>query len=152
MGNQIAKVGKFIRLLVLTLVISRGLYSCVFVPPVPPPALLTPATLPADYSRPPAVVADHLRIVTLDPEQLSGRFSLTLFDDTTYIALVDRVEEQSKGNFVWIGHLAGQQGSQVKVTVQDQVVSGIIELNNTRYELQRVHGNFYALYEQSTVA
>jgi hypothetical protein len=152
MGTHIAKVVKFIRLLALTLVISRGLYAFVFVPPVPPPALLTPATLPFNYSEPPGVVADHIRIVTLDPDQLTGRFSLTLFDNITYIALVDRVEEQDKGNFVWIGHLAGQQESQIKVTVQHQVASGLIVVGDAHYELHSLHDNFYALYERNMLA
>lgn len=152
MGTRIARVVKFIRLLALTLVISRGLYAFVFVPPVPPPALLTPATLPFNYSEPPGVVADHIRIVTLDPDQLTGRFSLTLFDNITYIALVDRVEEQDKGNFVWIGHLAGQQESQIKVTVQHQVASGLIVVGDAHYELHSLHDNFYALYERNMLA
>lgn len=137
---------KYIRLLVLTLVLSHSLYSCVFTPPAAPPALLLPATLPATYRVPPTIVSDQVQIVTLDPARLTGRFSLTLFDNTTYVALVDRVEEQGPGHFVWIGHLSGQQGSLVKVTVAEQVVSGVIELKDTRYELQRLHDNFYALY------
>ncbi len=152
MNKRIVKVMKLTRLLILTLLISKALYSCVFMPPVLPPVFFTPATLPADYPMPPTPSTEHLRIVTLDPKQLSGRFSFTLFDDTPYIALVDRVEEQGKGNFVWYGHVAGQQESQIKVTVHDQVISGVIELHNVRYELERLHDNVYALYERPMAA
>lgn len=151
MTAEAAKFFKYIRLLVLTLVVGRGLYSCAFTQLALPPALLTPATLPADYSVPPALVAEELRIVTVDSTQLTGRFSLTLFDNTTYVALVDRVEEEGPGNFVWLGHLAGQQGSQVKVIVTDQVMSGFIELKHTRYELQQLHDNVYALYAEAVL-
>jgi hypothetical protein len=146
MTAKTAKLFKYVRLLIITLVVGRSLYSCVFTPPVLPPGLLTPANLPADYSIPPTIVSDQVQIVTLDPARLTGRFSLTLFDKTTYVALVDRVEEQGPGHFVWTGHLSGQQGSLVQVTVAEQVVSGFIEVKNTRYELQRLHDNFYALY------
>lgn len=146
MTAEANRLFKYIRLLVLTLVLGRSLYSCAFTPATVPPALLLPATLPAAYRVPPTIVSDQVRIVTLDPARLTGRFSLTLFDDTTYVALVDRVEEQGPGHFVWIGHLSGQQGSLVQVTVAEQVVSGFIEVKNTRYELQRLHDNFYALY------
>lgn len=152
MNKRIVKVMKVTRLLILTLLISKALYSCVFMPPVLPPALLTPATLPADYPLPPVSVTEQLQIVTLDPKQLSGRFSLTLFDGTAYIALVDRVEEQGEGNFIWHGHLAGQPESQINVTVQGQVLSGVIELHNVRYELEQLHDNFYALYERRLAA
>ena len=151
MTTEVAKLAKYIRLLVITLVVGRSLYSCAFTPPVLPPALLTPATLPADYSVPPALAADQLQIVTLDPTRLTGRFSLTLFDNTTYVALVDRVEEHGPGNFVWVGHLSGQQDSQVRVTVADQEIKGLIELKNTRYELQKLRDNFYALYAEEAL-
>lgn len=152
MTAKSVKLFKNIRLLIITLVVGRSLYACVFTPPTPPPALLVPATLPADYSVPPAIVADQMRIVTLDPERLTGRFSLTLFDNTPYVALVDRVEEQGPGHFVWFGHLSGQQGSFVQVTVaKEQVVGGFIELKHVRYELQPLHDNFYALYTDDTL-
>lgn len=151
MTAKSAKLFKYIRLLIITLVVSRGLYSCVFTAPVLPPGLLTPADLPADYSVPPAIVADQMRIVTLDPARLTGQFSLTLFDNTTYVALVDRVEEQGPGHFVWIGHLSGQQDSLITVTVTDQVVSGIIEVKSVRYQLQQLRDNFYALYATGTL-
>ncbi|MCE7989095.1 MAG: hypothetical protein DYG89_48700 [Caldilinea sp. CFX5] len=142
---------KYIRLLLLTLVLGRSLYSCVFTPAALPPALLLPATLPAAYRVPPTIVSDQVQIVTVDPTRLTGRFSLTLFDDTTYVALVDRVEEQGPGHFVWIGHLSGQRDSLVQVTVAEQVVSGFIELKDVHYELQRLHDNFYALYTEDVL-
>jgi len=146
MTAEVNRFFKYIRVLLLTLVLGRSLYSCAFTPATLPPALLLPATLPAAYSVPATIASDQVQIVTLDPARLTGRFSLTLLDNTTYVALVDRVEEQGPGHFVWIGHLSGQQGSLVKVTVAEQVVSGVIELKDTRYELQRLHDNFYALY------
>lgn len=152
MTAKTAKLFRHIRLLVITLVVGRSLYACAFTSPTPPPALLVPATLPADYSVPPAIVADQMRIVTLDPDRLTGRFSLTLLDNTAYVALVDRVEELGPGHFVWFGHLSGQQGSLVQVTVEkEQVVGGFIELKQVRYELQQVHDNFYALYIDDTL-
>jgi hypothetical protein len=146
MTTEVAKIFKYIRLLVITLVVGRSLYSSVFTPPALPPALLTPATLPADYSVPLAIASEQLQIVTLDPTHLTGRFSLILFDNTTHVALVDRVEEHGPGNFVWVGHLSGEQDSQIRVTVADQTMSGFIALKNVRYELQQLHDNFYALY------
>lgn len=153
MTTQANKAFKLLRLVFLTLIVGRSLYSCVFTPPVLPPALFTPAPQMASYPMAVPAVADHVRVVTIDPAMLKqGRFSLTLFDQTTHVALVDRVEEQRDGNFTWIGHLEGQRDSLVQVTVQDQVVSGLIVLNQTHYELQPLHDNLYAFYERSTAA
>ncbi|MEZ4730854.1 MAG: hypothetical protein R3E79_27340 [Caldilineaceae bacterium] len=150
MTAKATRVFKGFRLLLLTFIVGRSLYSCVFVPVIPPPALLTPVTLPVDYETPSAVVADHLRVVTLDAALLrESQFSLTFFDATTHIALLDRVEEQAKGHFTWIGHLAGDHGSLVQVAVQGQIVSGTIQVNGARYELQPLYDNLYTFYERS---
>lgn len=153
MTAKTSNVFKIIRLLVLSLIVGRSLYSCVFTPATLPPALLTPTTAPAGYQVAAPTVADHWRVVTLDPALLKqGRFSLTLFDATTHIALVDRVEEQRNGSFTWIGHLEGQHDSLVKVTVQDQVVSGVIVLGQAHYELQPLQDNLYTFYERNAAA
>lgn len=153
MTDQANKAFKFIRLVFLTLIVGRSLYSCVFTPVVLPPALFTPAPQTASYQMAVPAVADHVRVVTIEPALLKqGRFSLTLFDQTTHVALVDRVEEQRNGSFTWIGHLEGQRGSLVRVTVLDQVVSGVIVLDQAQYELQPLHDNLYAFYERSTTA
>ena len=153
MTAQANKAFKIIRLIFLSLIVGRSLYSCVFTPVVLPPALLTPTTPPAEYQVAVPAVADHLRVVTLEPALLKqGRFSLTLFDETTHVALVDRVEEQRNGSFTWIGHLEGQHDSLVKVTVQDQVISGVVVLGQAHYELQPLQDNLYAFYERSTTA
>lgn len=151
MTAEVSKFFKYLRLVVLITVVGRSLYTWVFTPAVLPPALLTPATLPIGYQVPATIVTDQLRIVTLDPTQLTGQFSLTLFDNTTYVALVDHVEENGRGNFIWFGHLAGQGDSQIKVVVQDQQISGVITLRNSHYELQRLRDNLYALYEENTL-
>lgn len=153
MTAQASKAFKIIRLIFLSLIVGRSLYSCVFTPATLPPALLTPTTPPAGYQVAVPVVADHLRVVTVDPALLKqGQFSLTLFDTTPHVALLDRVEEQRNGVFTWIGHLEGQRDSLVKVTVQDQVVSGVIVLEQARYELQPFRDNLYTLYERNTAA
>ena len=113
MTAQATQILKFFRLLVFTLIVSRSLYSCLFVPTTPPPMLFTQVTPPAGYSAPPKAVADHLRVVTLEPALLKqSQFSLPLFDAKTHIVLLDRMEEQRNGNFTWIGHLAGDHASQ----------------------------------------
>lgn len=153
MTAQASKAFKLIRLLVLTLIVGRSLYSCVFTPATLPPALLTPTTPPAGYQVSVPVVADHLRVVTVDPTLLKqGQFSLTLFDTTPHVALLDRVEEEGNGAFTWIGHLEGQHNSLVKVVVQEQVVSGLIVLEQAHYELQPLRDNLYALYERIPAA
>jgi len=150
MTAQATKVFKGFRILLLTFIVGRSLYSCVFVPVTPPPALFTPVTSPVDYGTPPAIVADHLRVVTLDLALLrESQFTLTFFDATTHVALLDRVEEQGKGAFIWIGHLAGNHDSLVQVSVQGQVVSGVIEVNSAHYELQQLYDNLYTFYERS---
>lgn len=153
MTAQTNKAFKLIRLLFLSLIVGRSLYSCAFTPVSLPPALLTPSTASTRYQVGLPVVADHLRVVTVNPAMLKqGQFSLTFFDQTTHVALVDRVEEQGKGSFTWIGHLEGKKDSLVQVTVQDQVVSGVIVLAQAHYELHPLQDNLYVLYERSTAA
>lgn len=153
MTDKMNKVFKIIRLIFLSLIVGRSLYSCMFTTMALPPALLIPTTSPAGYQVGLPVVADHLRVVTVNPALLKqGQFSLTLFDQTTHIALVDRIEEQRSGSFTWIGHLEGQHDSLVQVTVLDQVVRGVIMLDQVHYELQPLQDNLYAFYERSTAA
>ena len=151
MTTEVARLFKYVRLLIITLVVGHSLYACLFIPSPPPHDLLTPAPLPADYSVPSTIVAEHLQIVTLDPTHLTGRFTLTLFGNS-YVAQVDRVEEQGPDHFIWIGHLSGQKDSQIRVTVADQMVTAVIEVKNARYHLQPLQDNLYALYEATPMS
>ncbi len=64
------------------------------------------------------------------------RITLNLFDDTEFIALLERVEANPTGGFTWIGHLEGLENSFVTFVVNEGVVIGKITTSQEIYELR----------------
>ena len=62
-----------------------------------------------------------------DPE--AAEIALNLFDDQLITAVHDRTDTPAAGSgFVWVGHVAGQTGSPVTLSVVDDILIGSIAL------------------------
>ena len=78
-----------------------------------------------------------------DRSTAGGKIRLNLFDDTSFIAVPDRVEVTGPGRFSWTGHLEGVEPSEVTLAVADRILAGNITMPgasfHVRYEETRVY-------------
>lgn len=63
---------------------------------------------------------------------------LNLFDDATFNVVIDRREVRSKKSTVWLGHLEGNDKSQVTVVIEDGVMAGNIRLPGGYFQVRYV--------------
>ncbi len=62
--------------------------------------------------------------------------TLNLFDDVVVTAIRDRLIDRVKKNITWIGHVAGEQDSEVFLTVRDKTMSGTVRIGKDLYEIE----------------
>ena len=72
---------------------------------------------------------------------------LNLFDDTNLKAVRDRIERNKSGGFAWIGHIDGAVDSSVTLVVEDQRVSGTINMPDALYNIRHVKDNLHVVSE-----
>ena len=88
----------------------------------------------------------------------SPTLNLNLFDDTTLVAVRDRVvqdmkdnqerRKQAKGGMVWVGHIQGyEDNSQVILAVKGQALMGTVELDGHTYEIVYKDGDTHTVRE-----
>ncbi len=71
----------------------------------------------------------------------SDALTLNLFDDVTVTAVRDRIIDNVKGNTTWIGHVEGEQDSDVFLTVRGKTMSGSIQIGQDLYEIETKGNN-----------
>jgi hypothetical protein len=77
----------------------------------------------------------------------SPRVTLNLFDDTTLVALFDRVVHNETGSDSWVGHLEGIDLGFVILTVRGKLLVGNILYPGGVYEIYRVSDGIHAIAE-----
>ena len=70
----------------------------------------------------------------------SDSLTLNLFDDVVVTAVRDRLIDNVKGYTTWIGHVEGEQESEVFLTVRGKTMSGTVKIGADLYEIE-THGN-----------
>ncbi len=73
-------------------------------------------------------------------------FTVNLFDDAVYQAVLDRLDRNTPEGFVWIGHLDHVEYSQVTLVVEKDVLSGNITLPGSLYQIRYVGEGIHAVY------
>ncbi len=75
-----------------------------------------------------------------------GRQSLelNLFPDTSFTALLDKIEPHPKG-YSWIGQVQGTPESIVILTITDGVMSGNISVSDTAYQIRHTEAGVHAI-------
>ncbi len=71
----------------------------------------------------------------------SDTLTLNLFDDVTVTAVRDRMIDNVKGNTTWIGHVEGEQNSEVFLTVRGKTMSGNVQIGSDLYEIEIKRNN-----------
>ncbi|MGZ8185744.1 MAG: hypothetical protein ACXWTL_04795 [Methylobacter sp.] len=66
----------------------------------------------------------------------SDALTLNLFNDVVVTAVRDRLIDKVKGNTTWIGHVEGEQDSEVFLTVRGNTMSGNVQIGDKTYEIE----------------
>ena len=66
----------------------------------------------------------------------SDTLTLNLFDDVVVTAVRDRMIDNVKGNTTWIGHVEGEQDSEVFLTLRGNTMSGTVQIGDKTYEIE----------------
>src|SRR5204862_73342 len=78
-------------------------------------------------------------------------FNLNLFPGHSFQAERDRLEDYGNGDFVWIGHIAGEPLSRVTFASRGGVISGVVDRaldnGNELYELSPTADGGYLLFQ-----
>ncbi|MBL1266030.1 reprolysin-like metallopeptidase, partial [Methylomicrobium sp. RS1] len=69
--------------------------------------------------------------------------TLNLFDDVIVTAVRDRVIDKVKGSTTWIGHVEGEDDSEVFLTVRGNTMSGNVQIGDKTYEIEPKGNNQY---------
>jgi hypothetical protein len=72
---------------------------------------------------------------------------LNLFDDVTLKAVLDRHEVRSDKSFTWFGHVEGSEYSQVTLVVEDAVLVGNINVQDTFYQIRYAGNGVHVVYQ-----
>jgi hypothetical protein len=66
----------------------------------------------------------------------SDSLTLNLFNDVVVTAVRDRLIDKVKGHTTWIGHVEGEQDSEVFLTVRGKTMSGNVQIGDKTYEIE----------------
>ncbi len=83
----------------------------------------------------------------LDSSAIGQRLPLNFFGDTTFIGVMDRLEQNASGSYTWIGHLEGIEYSQVILVINGDSMVGEISSPMGLYTIRRFNGDFHAVLE-----
>ena len=73
---------------------------------------------------------------------------LNLYDDTSYLAVLDRLAGPAPGNFTWIGHIEGIEHSGVTLVVKkNKVLVGNINIRDGLYQVRYAAADVHAIRE-----
>ncbi|MDD5113889.1 MAG: M12 family metallo-peptidase [Methylobacter sp.] len=77
------------------------------------------------------------RSVNIHSELLTGdTITLNLFDDVIVTAVRDRLIDNVKGSTTWIGHVEGEQESEVFLTQRGNAISGTVQIGTKTYDIE----------------
>jgi len=141
-NNQIkynlVKIPKNIFTLALLVSSVISLSSANAVGKAPAPDLFDYAGVPqtANKTLPPKAVKGRNHSVTVNTDLLDlDTLTLNLFDDVVVTAILDRLVD-NQGSKTWIGHVEGEQGSEVFLTVRGKTLSGNVQIGDKTYEIE----------------
>ncbi|MGB0387179.1 MAG: reprolysin-like metallopeptidase, partial [Ardenticatenaceae bacterium] len=88
----------------------------------------------------------------LDGSGLGKRLPLNLFDNTSFTAVMDRLEQNPSGSYTWIGHLAGVEYSQVILVVNDELIMGHVSTPGGLYDIRYIDEGVHAIAQVNPAA
>jgi uncharacterized protein YkwD len=93
------------------------------------------------------------RFVTVLPgafsedREIANVLHLNLFDDVRLTGIQDRLEKNTSGGWVWIGHLDGIADSAVTLVFEGQKISGAITLPDRLYHIRNLENELHVVRE-----
>jgi len=84
---------------------------------------------------------------SLDASAVGQRLPLNFFGDATFIAVMDRLEQNPSGSYTWIGHLEEVEHSQVILVVNGDLMIGKVSMPQGIYEIRYRDNQFHAVLE-----
>ncbi len=88
---------------------------------------------------PPKAVKGKNRIVNVHTDLLSSdTMTLNLFNDVVVTAVRDRIIDNVNGHTTWIGHIDGEQYSEVFLTLHGKTLSGNVQIGAITYEIKPI--------------
>lgn len=83
-----------------------------------------------------------------DPSEwrLGTIVELNLFDDATFLAMLDHVERNASGTYSWVGHIASEPMSSVSLVVNDGTLVGNVTTSRRTYQI-RPAGSTYIVHQ-----
>ena len=151
--------GKAIKVLVLMAVFAilsvqtAGLNQSAVQGDNTPPPLFSDAAPPDGFepTLDPAISRTWFVTVNFDlfsDSQTSSVLLLNLYDDTTHVAVLDRLVGRAPGNFTWIGHIEGIDHSRVTlVGKNNNVLVGNITPAAGFYQVRYAVGDVHAIHQ-----
>ncbi|MBE0436680.1 MAG: fibronectin type III domain-containing protein, partial [Methylomicrobium sp.] len=76
--------------------------------------------------------------------------TLNLYDDVVVTAVRDRLVDKVKGSSTWIGHVEGEEHSEVFLTVRGNIMSGTISIGENLYEVQYIGNDLHEINQIDT--
>jgi peptidyl-Asp metalloendopeptidase len=90
-----------------------------------------------DKVLPPKAVKGKNHTVNVHTDLLGeDTLTLNLFDDVVVTAVRDRMIDNVKGQSTWIGHVEGEQDSEVYLTIHGNTMSGNVQIGDKTYEIE----------------
>jgi hypothetical protein len=62
--------------------------------------------------------------------------TLNLFDDTSFVAVLDRLVQRSEKRYTWFGHIQDQQNTNVILVINNGRITGQVEINGQTYTIR----------------
>ena len=107
-----------------------------------------PEAMGPQPSQAPKEIPGRGRTMRFNASALSAeRLNLDLLDDVFYVAVRDRVVQDARGGFVWIGHVEDQPGSEVVLAARGAVLMGTVQVGGRFFEIVYVGGSTHAVRE-----
>lgn len=75
----------------------------------------------------------------------SDTLTLNLYDDVSVTIIRNRLVDNGKGKIAWIGHVEGEENSEVYLAKRGQVLSGVITIGTDVYEIRYVGNKLHEI-------
>ncbi|BBO70791.1 hypothetical protein DSCA_47210 [Desulfosarcina alkanivorans] len=88
----------------------------------------------------------RIQFEKLAPDQY-GSLSLNFFEDVGVTVMLDRVEADGADGFAWMGSVASGGSGTATLVLQDNRLTGTVQLENLAYQVRHIEGDLHLVRE-----